>query len=78
MGVGLALYAAGFNALLWLGHAGLSPVVARARGAPAGWAVALIGPLALLALAARLHLARRDVLVAVAAASLAAAGLLAN
>ncbi len=78
MPLAVPLFAVGFNLLLWLTRASLSPMVARHHGAIAGWVVTLIAPLALLWMALRVERDRRDAFVFVSAASLAIAGMLAG
>lgn len=78
MPLAVPMFAVGFNALLWLARASLSPVVGMRLGTIAGWLVALIAPVCLLLLAVRVEQRRRDAFVFVAAASLAVAGLVAG
>jgi hypothetical protein len=76
MGVLVPLFAVAFNALLWTARVSLSPVVTAFAGPAMGWAAALLAPLALLAIALRLRVARAPALLFVSAVSLALVGLL--
>jgi hypothetical protein len=69
------LFAVAFNALLWLARVSLSPIVRARVGVVAGWCVALVAPIALLALATRIEKNRREAFLVVAVISLGAAGL---
>jgi hypothetical protein len=75
MPLAVPLFAVAFNALLWLARVSLSPIVHARVGAIAGWSVALVAPIALLALAARVERNRREAFLVVAVISLGAAGL---
>ena len=76
MGLVLPMFAVAFNSLLWLAHAGLSPVVTAHLGSAAGFLVTMIAPAALLGLATRLSAKRQREFVFVSATSLAIAALI--
>ena len=74
MPLAVPFFAIAFNALLWLTRISLSPIVRMRLGSAAAWGIALVAPIALLALAMRLGHRRREAFVFVAIVSLAAAG----
>ncbi len=78
MGLRVALFAFGFNALCWVSRLTLGAYLARHAGPAAGLVACLVAPAALLALGARLAPSLRGALVAVSAASLALTGFVAG
>jgi hypothetical protein len=76
MGLRVALFALGFNALQWLSRVTLGLYLARHGSPAAGFAAGLVAPTALLAIGARVTPSLRAALVLVAGISVAAAGLI--